>query len=161
MSSAATNILKLPPKQIEVSPDKLSIPISVSSPGVSDSIRTMSSDSNDPSVNWKPVNVLKLKQNDVTDLCFKGENLQQLTTNALPPFSPKIPNPTKTPFESHSCSDCGDTFAFKSSLTFHLDRRSILIRFPCEACKSVRIFYNRNFYYLIYGLMLIKMSLLT
>ncbi|GFR26231.1 zinc finger protein 687a [Trichonephila clavata] len=143
MTPIATNILKLPPKQIQVSPDKLNITISVSSPVVSDSVRTVSSDSNDPSVNWKPVNVLKLKQNDVTDLCFKGENLQQLSTNALPPYIPTISSPTKTPYEMHCCSDCGDTFALKSSLSFHLDRRSVLIRFPCEACKSVRIFYNR------------------
>ncbi|GFU65384.1 hypothetical protein TNCV_3927471 [Trichonephila clavipes] len=90
MTSVATNILKLPPKQIQVSPDKLSISTSVSSLLVSDSIRTMSSDSNDPSVNLKPVNVLKLKQKDVTDLCFKADNLQQLSTNALPSFSPTI-----------------------------------------------------------------------
>ncbi|GFY32916.1 zinc finger protein 532 [Trichonephila clavipes] len=143
MTSVATNILKLPPKQIQVSPDKLSISTSVSSPLVSDSIRTVSSDSNDPSVNWKSVNVLKLKQNDVTDLCFKADNLQQLSTNALPPFSPQFCRPTKTPFKMYCCSDCGDTFTLKSSLSFHLDRRSVLIQLPCEACKSVQIFYNR------------------
>ncbi|GFU65383.1 zinc finger protein 687 [Trichonephila clavipes] len=43
----------------------------------------------------------------------------------------------------YCCSDCGDTFTLKSSLSFHLDRRSVLIQLPCEACKSVQIFYNR------------------
>ncbi|GFS66950.1 zinc finger protein 532 [Trichonephila clavipes] len=141
MTSVATNILKLPPKQIQVSPDKLSISTSVSSPLVSNSTCTVSSDSNDPSVNWTPVNVLK--QNDVTDLSFKARNLQLLTTNAVSPFFPKISRLTKTPIELHCCSGCRDTFAFKSSLRFHLDRRSILIQFPCEACKSVQIFFNR------------------
>lgn len=83
---------------------------------------------------------------EVPQLSAKDENLQQLSTNVLPPYSPP-PFPTglqnSVPYESHCCTDCGDTFALKSSLTFHLRRKSVKITFLCDSCNDVQMFYNR------------------
>lgn len=83
---------------------------------------------------------------EVPQLSTKDDNLQQLSTNVLPPYSPP-PFPSglqnSTPYETHCCTDCGDTFALKSSLTFHLRRKSVKITFLCDSCSDVQIFYNR------------------
>ncbi|KAF8771806.1 zinc finger protein 532-like [Argiope bruennichi] len=146
-----TSILKLQPKQNIVStnstpftPERQNVPKTVSLLLTPESALAPNNEQNNSSINLKSGNVLKLKHNDISDMCFKGDNLQQLSTNALPQFTPTPPpNPAKANFEAFCCSDCGDTFALKCSLTFHLERRSVLIKFPCEACKGVRIFYNR------------------
>ncbi|XP_015918402.1 zinc finger protein 532 [Parasteatoda tepidariorum] len=94
---------------------------------------------------WNFNDSLNSKETNNLDTCFQAENLQQLSTNVLPPYIPGSPTSVINleSFEFHCCTDCGDTFALKSSLTFHLERRSILIRFPCAVCKSVKTFYNR------------------
>lgn len=107
---------------------------------------TTSVNNSDPNLSWGGQSTINFKQTDMNDN-IRGENLQQLSTNALPPYTPGSPprfmkKDIKT-FDIHCCTDCGDTFALKSSLSFHLERRSVLIKFPCEVCKITRIFYNR------------------
>lgn len=94
--------------------------------------------------NSSNIKTLNAKLCDVGD---KGEHLQQLSTNALPPYTPTSPprfiKQDVKSIDVHCCTDCGDTFALKSSLNFHLERRSVLIKYPCEVCKTTCIFYNR------------------
>lgn len=103
-----------------------------------DKTSTNAEDQAVPSFTLKPIEIEEI---------FKADYLQQLSTSALPRYIPgSPPRFIKTDikaFDIHCCAACGDTFALKASLNFHLDRRSVLIKFPCEACKSTRIFYNR------------------
>lgn len=89
-------------------------------------------------------NSSRLQPNGLAHLGSKGESLQQLSTNALPPYCPVPPPiPVKKTYDVNCCLDCGDSFSLKSSLNFHLERRSVLIKFPCDGCQSSKVFYNR------------------
>ncbi|KAG8181850.1 hypothetical protein JTE90_003997 [Oedothorax gibbosus] len=101
-----------------------------------------------PTINNDTVNVStepsRPKPNGLVHLGSKGESLQQLSTNALPPYCPVPPPiPVKKSYEVNCCLDCGDSFSLKSSLKFHLERRSVLIKFPCDECQATKVFYNR------------------
>lgn len=71
----------------------------------------------------------------------------QISTNVLPPFTPSSPPPERLrlglPNEEYRCLDCGDKFWLESSLSQHLQRRSVYITFNCSACKKVLMFFNR------------------
>ncbi|XP_035219980.1 zinc finger protein 532-like [Stegodyphus dumicola] len=111
----------------------------------SDLATSVANNASEPITTWKSPH-LSIKQNDVSDMSFKGDNLQQLSTNALPPYRPGSPPgflKSDSRVEFHYCTDCGDAFAVKDSLKFHLERRSVLIKFPCDTCKTQQVFYNR------------------
>lgn len=107
---------------------------------------TTTNNLNDKNASSTNCEVNDVKESEANGI-LKVENLQQLSTNALPPYTPGSPprftNLDIKAFDTHCCTDCGDTFALKASLNFHLERRSVLIKFPCETCKNTCIFYNR------------------
>lgn len=52
-----------------------------------------------------------------------------------------------TPEGGYSCEECGDSFALKSCLEFHLQRRSLIIECNCVVCRQPLVFFNKCVYY--------------
>ncbi|XP_013786098.1 zinc finger protein 268-like [Limulus polyphemus] len=73
----------------------------------------------------------------------------QLNTRILPPYIPPQACPevmnlgTSGSISMFSCQACGDCFVLNKSLLDHLNRRSVLISFPCDSCNKCLNFYNR------------------
>lgn len=95
------------------------------------------SDSQITSSNVPLINIpLKLATHN--DLC-------QLSTNVLPPYIPSF-NSTfqkNQNSEKFNCVDCGDQFVLETSLSRHLERRSVLAKLSCESCGKLLVYYNR------------------
>ncbi|KAJ0182507.1 hypothetical protein K1T71_001876 [Dendrolimus kikuchii] len=63
-----------------------------------------------------------------------------LFTKAIPNYV--IPVPIDG-YKVYSCTDCGDKFIFESSYEYHINRKSVKIKYMCRHCAHPKIFYNR------------------
>jgi hypothetical protein len=46
-------------------------------------------------------------------------------------------------FSGHECVGCGNKYALKTSLKFHLDRCVMHVEVHCNKCRENKTFYNR------------------
>src|ERR1700761_2958884 len=71
----------------------------------------------------------------------------QMTKCLVKPFKPQIDLKSisydNTNLKKYICDQCLDEFIHESSLTTHLERRSVRITYLCEKCKSNYEFFNR------------------
>ncbi|XP_076305095.1 uncharacterized protein LOC143222450 [Tachypleus tridentatus] len=85
---------------------------------------------------------------NVPGVCSTSSS-DQLNTRVLPPYIPPQACPeimnlgTSGSISMFSCQACGDCFVLNKSLLDHINRRSVLVTFPCDSCNKCLTFYNR------------------
>ncbi|XP_070543363.1 zinc finger protein 532-like isoform X2 [Ptychodera flava] len=67
-------------------------------------------------------------------------------SNPVPRYVPKMPPKEwnlNVPDGGYKCMECNDAFVLETSLSMHLERRSMNIAYVCEICNKKLVFYNK------------------